>query len=693
MSDSYQIHSEQLASGTGNNDIFLIDWKRLIEETKLTIFEDPLAIERRDPLEYAKLVLFYTEELRKKNFDIRSFLYAIPYNPRDINQRIIQFAESLDFDRMDNFLGSSYPFQRNEDDLRNTVMCAQIICHYAYFLKEKKLSIREFVRVTPSYGDQSIPTPGAYNSDTIQGSCSSLSPAIQTLPVQPESDVTVLDRNFVTGQDQYNSGYAAPLMNDIDVNYMQQNNLITGNVFMKPNIPGDYNGNLMDPTERVNPIEASKRFKSFKAVFTVDSDLFVYTGTHYQLYTEQQFSRLFVHTCNSEYEASGSPNFPKSVYDSLLNDPGINKREVESNKHVLSFQNGLLDLELMKLMCHDPDYLTMYTIQGDYLGQNVLCPIFDKFLDEVTGGDSELITRIYQMIGYIISPKLDRKALFLLQGVPNSGKTLLSSFIESLFNREAVFSMDIERYEGQFNISELIGKALCISPDMSGKPLIRSLVSKLKQITGKDTIGAERKHKSMVTFRNTAAILLGTNYSLVTAEKEEGLEERVVTIPFRYATPKEKRDASLLDKLKNERSAVVTKAINIYHQMEVAGANFAGTYVMNECTYNVDQETARNMDVKSLVYQFVNDNFEKDESTLVFVCDAWELFDKTIGKTASQISENSFNKLFGEYAERIFGAKHTKKRKPKSQDSGGIATKDTGVKNNALSCYVGIRQK
>ncbi len=354
----------------------------------------------------------------------------------------------------------------------------------------------------------------------------------------------------------------------------QQNNLVFGNNFLL-GTNGSY-GSTLQNVEKINPIEAADNFKRIVPVFTVGSDLFVYTGTHYQICEKESFSRLFVKVCKGEYNAAGSPHFPDQVYECLQNDPEINRESFLMDNNIISFSNGILNLDSMILYYHHYAYNMSYTVAADYLRDPAECPRFEQFLYEVSGGDTDIVKRIYQMIGYAISPKFDKKVLFLLQGVPNSGKTLLSSFVESLFNPEAVFSMDIERYEGKFNVSELMGKALCISPDMSGKPLSRALVSKLKQLTGNDTIGVERKFKSMVTFRNTATILLGTNYPLLTAEPEEGFEERVVTIPFRFSTPKEQRDSSLLDKLKGESSAIVSKAIDLYHEMELSGADFAG---------------------------------------------------------------------------------------------------------------------
>lgn len=553
---------------------------------------------------------------------------------------------------------------------------------YAQMMQKAKLNIYDFIKKEQPYISQDTPTASNFNSDTAQNNPTSLSVDVQ---YNSDPNVTVIDSKSGVGNYQNGNGFTFPFLNDTGIdysNYFQVNNLVTGNVFLQ-NVGKEYN-NLQYLDNKINPIEAANRFKKVVPLFTVGSDLFVYEGTRYQIYGEQDFSRIYVSVCKGEYEASGYPNFPLQVYQSLLNDPEINKDNVEFNRDYLSFQNGLLHLESLTPCQHHPDCLTTYTIQGNYIGLSAQCPTFDKFLYEATGGDISLAQRIYQMIGYIISPRLDRKVLFLLQGVPNSGKTLLTSFIESLFNKEAVFSLDIERYEGKFNISELIGKALCISPDMSGKPLSRSLVSKLKQLTGKDTIGAERKHKSMVTFRNTAKILLGTNYPLFTAEKEEGLAERVVTIPFRYAPPKSQRDPSLLDKLKNETSAVVSKAIILYQTMEMSGADFAGEYEMNACTGNLEELKVDSFDAGSLMYKFVKDNFEKDETSLVFVCDAMELYDKKIGSKIGQVSGSSTEKLFGKYVKEVFGARHDKKRKPRE-------VIPEGEKRSALSCYIGIR--
>lgn len=124
--------------------------------------------------------------------------------------------------------------------------------------------------------------------------------------------------------------------------------------------------------------------------------------------------------------------------------------------------------------------------------------------------------RIYEFIGYVLSPDTNAKVFFVLQGVPNSGKSVLTTFLSGLFTENAVMTLDAHVFSDKYSISELVGKALCISPDLPAAPLDEKAVSKIKQITGNDIVSSNRKYESYVNFRCNAKIILVTNHPLIT---------------------------------------------------------------------------------------------------------------------------------------------------------------------------------
>lgn len=309
----------------------------------------------------------------------------------------------------------------------------------------------------------------------------------------------------------------------------------------------------------------------------------------------------------------------------------------------------------------------------DYVADLLPCPVFDAFLDQITGGDNTLIIRIYQMIGYIVSPKTDMKVFFVLQGVPNSGKSVLANFLESLFERQMVINLGIEEYEDKSLLSELDGKLLCVTPDITQGVLSDAVVGKVKILTGNDTVSKQQKFCSNIRFDNRITLVFVSNFSISSKVEDEGFLNRAVTIPFKFSIAKEQQDRNLLSKLEKEKSAVVSKAVNYFHLMEEQGEDFAGTYHLNEVVSKSKEMDSDDSSEDDLVYQFVKKAFVIDKEGKVFFEDAYSFFNRR----CRSVPKETFSKLLKKYMKEIYGIEHCRDKKV----SGG----------NSTSCYRGVR--
>lgn len=419
---------------------------------------------------------------------------------------------------------------------------------------------------------------------------------------------------------------------------------------------------------RPSPYMTAKRLLMTEHFRTVGSDLYWFNGRYYEVLREQEAKRLILHKCRGDVERVGSAGHLKATYDLLLSEPSIVCDGTPSRRAV-SFQNGLLRLDSGLLVPHTPDEFVTYGIQCDYLRSGYYeCPNFDAFLYHTTGGNMELIERVWQIIGYILTPDTGAKAFFLFQGVPNSGKSVLTWLIQELFNPEAVSNLDVHALNEKFAVSSLAGKALCISPDLPSGPLDDKATSKLKQLTGDDMISADVKFKERVQFRTTAKIIVVTNHALTTRQHDEAFNERIVVVPFQYSVEKEQRDPFLRDRLKLELSAIATKAIAAYGKLVQNHYHFAGDYRPNTIV-----GLTCDGDMRGCVIEFLQRYFVADENGVTFMEDAYNLFIELYGS----IPENVFSKLFSEYAAGMY---HTTKHKKRRVSTG-----------NPISCIMGIR--
>ena len=238
------------------------------------------------------------------------------------------------------------------------------------------------------------------------------------------------------------------------------------------------------------------------------------------------------------------------------------------------FINGALDfLENIFRPVGPLDFFTSYLAVEYPSGDKApMCPNFDRFLKDVSGGDLVIIQTIWEMLGYIIVPGNEGKCFFFLQGVGNSGKSVLGSLIGELFNPEAVTHLDIFRLGGRFDLSALQRARVNISMDLANGRLDRQGISMIKAITGDDGIPLEGKFKDVVFAKLPCKMVFGSNFQLSLAEYDEAFLNRLVCIPFRFAVPPERQDKQLLQKLRQEKPAIVVRAIAAYKNL--AARNF-----------------------------------------------------------------------------------------------------------------------
>lgn len=247
---------------------------------------------------------------------------------------------------------------------------------------------------------------------------------------------------------------------------------------------------------------------------------------------------------------------------------------------------------------------------------NYFTPYADSFFNQIANGDKWLIMRIYEMIGYIISPDTTAKSFFLLQGEPNTGKSVIGKFLEGYFPRELVTALDISRLGGQYLPDALATSRLNLSMDLANGELSKKAVAVLKMLTGDDLITHEVKYKDAKPYRGQCKLVFATNHSLKISEPDKAFLDRVVCIPFRYSIPKAQQNPLLLQMLHHERERITMKALFCYRLYLYRNRQFSGA---DRFRPDVDYHLAPNDTIKEFVteccifgegFEYTRDLFE-----------------------------------------------------------------------------------
>lgn len=168
------------------------------------------------------------------------------------------------------------------------------------------------------------------------------------------------------------------------------------------------------------------------------------------------------------------------------------------------------------------------------------------------------------MIGYILSPDTNGKVFFLLQGVPNSGKSILGRLIESFFPPGLVTSLSANRLEDRFSPTQMNISRLNMSMDLPDGKIFPSAVANIKMITGSDLILHEAKYKDAEAGRWVCKLLFSTNHPLEPRKYDTAFLQRIVCIPFQNEILKYEQNEHLLEQLLLEREYIINKAFFAY---------------------------------------------------------------------------------------------------------------------------------
>ena len=414
-----------------------------------------------------------------------------------------------------------------------------------------------------------------------------------------------------------------------------------------------------------------QEFLQKKSVRIVNEVIFMYFDNSYYEISFINLKRELFDCLRNKLKYYPS-SYVDSVANLMLKEKRICFKQKDISKEYIAFNNCLLNIATGQCLPHTPNIFTTYKIEADYYKYESPTPLFDNFLWESTGGDRVLIERIWQMIGYILTPDVSAKKYFLLQGVRDSGKSVLVRVLEGLFNDDAVTGLDISEYGQRFSMASIIGKALCTSADMEGKIIDLTSASKIKQLTGNDTTTTDVKYGKREKFVCSAKLIFATNHPFRVSVPDPAFFSRCVAIPFYYSIPNEKKDVHLDIKLLQERNGIVFKAIAAYRRLVARNYVFEGHYSKDEifAMDADDKETYQTSISKFAKYYFTN-----DENGIVFIEDAHQLFLQKYGYAPL----NDFSYLFQEFVRENYNAQKARKRKAGNP--------------NAQSCILGISLK
>ena len=252
--------------------------------------------------------------------------------------------------------------------------------------------------------------------------------------------------------------------------------------------------------------------------------------------------------------------------DDKLIPKNYNKKLLKAKKLVV-LKNGVLDLDTLELKEHNPKYLTFFELDACWVDEEP--KVFNEFLRVSCSNEKQSIIRAKESVGYILSGSNDAKVFFVIGIAKDSGKSTLGTVIELIIGKEYVSAIPPEKLSDRFALGSNRGKILNMAMDVPDGKLNANVVSTIKSITGKDSITIEQKYMPAETIVSDTRFLFGSNYpiKLSSGENEAAFWKRMIIIPLSNTIPDNEKDTGLVEKLLQEKDAIVSSCLRHYKKV------------------------------------------------------------------------------------------------------------------------------
>lgn len=240
---------------------------------------------------------------------------------------------------------------------------------------------------------------------------------------------------------------------------------------------------------------------------------------------------------------------------------------------MLGVANGVVDLRTGALRDgRADDRLTLFT---DIVYEpEAEAPRWTQFLDEIFGGDEEMVEFIRRAVGYSLTGETREQCMFLCQGTGANGKSVFLAVLQKLAGQYA-FNAPFSSFERQQqssipnDLAALVGKRVVTSSETNEGTRLNE--ARIKALTGCDPITARFLHAEFFTFTPVGKYWLAVNHKPVVGDDSVGFWRRVRLIPFLQQFRGSADDKTLQAKLNDELPGILAWAVRGVIAWQAAG--------------------------------------------------------------------------------------------------------------------------
>jgi putative DNA primase/helicase len=241
-------------------------------------------------------------------------------------------------------------------------------------------------------------------------------------------------------------------------------------------------------------------------------------------------------------------------------DAGINW---DADAWLFGVRNGVIDLRTGKLRDGQPsDFVTLHS---DFsFNPCAKCDRWVQFLGDIFLQERELIDFVQRVVGYNLTGDTREQCAYLCWGDGSNGKSTFLEVLRRVFGSYAQ-NLPFSAFELKARASipndmaSLIGRRFVTAIETD--ETVRLNESRIKALTGEDSITARFLYKEFFTFRPAAKVWLAFNRKPLVADDSHGFWRRIRLIKFLASFKDGMVDKQLVSKLTGEAEGILAWAV------------------------------------------------------------------------------------------------------------------------------------